>query len=103
MTSSELNGGLPNSKCTKLILHHDNWPFLKQVAATQDLGLENLPLPALFAGAMLLPRDQVTAKMLKDLLTTQVLTSSMQDSFHASFTLNLTEGLFPRPRILLEN
>ena len=49
----------------------------KQVAATQDLGLEDLPLPALFAGAMLLPRDQVTAKMLKDLLTKQVSTFSV--------------------------
>ena len=48
--------------------------FLKQVASTPDLGLENLPLPALLTGALLLRKDQVTAKMLKELLTTQVLT-----------------------------
>ena len=48
------------------------------MAATQDLGLEDLPLPALLAGAMLLPKDQVTAKMLKELLTTQVLIFSAQ-------------------------
>jgi len=45
--------------------------LLEQVAATQDLGLEDLPLPTLLAGVMLLPKDRMTAKMLKELLTTQ--------------------------------
>ena len=49
------------------------------MAATEDLGLEDLPMPALVAGAMLLPKEQVTARMLKELLTTQVLIALKKD------------------------
>ena len=49
------------------------------MAATEDLGLEDLPMPALVAGAMLLPKEQVTARMLKELLTTQVLIEFEKD------------------------
>ena len=43
------------------------------------MGLEDLPMPALVAGAMLLPKEQVTARMLKELLTTQVLIALKKD------------------------
>ena len=49
-------------------------------------------VPALVAGAMLLPKEQVTARMLKELLTTQVLLHSKRIIIDLQFPLQVPES-----------
>ena len=46
-------------------------PSLIQVLASKDSGLEDMSMSALFTGAVLVPKEKLTMKMLADLLMKQ--------------------------------